>query len=173
MSNSGNDGSTYYHYNREERLARRQDAYERPSGGILRRNRSLTIILIDVLIVLMLFAIFRFFFFGREETPTVQGYAVSAELLETSQGSLGLVSISAPEEAPESSGIVTVRFAVLGSDQEDARSVEVKDLLPEGGERRRVSELFAGGPEEIRVVVEIDGETLELRASLPEEGSAP
>lgn len=173
MSNSGNEGGSYYHYNREERLARRQDAYERPSGGILRRNRSLTIILIDLLVVILLFAIFRFFFFGRQETPTLQGYAITAELLETSQGSLALVSIVAPEAAPEGSGIVTVRFAVPESDHDRAQSVEVKDLLPAEGERRRVSEIFPTGPEEIRVVVEIDGETLELGASLPAEQESP
>ncbi len=167
MSSNDKDGGLHYHYDREERLARRPDRWQ-PSGGIFKRNRSLTIILIDVLIVLMLFGIFRLFVFGGDRPPQLRGYTVGMDAVETSQGVLAIVTLQAGDEPEESSGIVTVRFRPAGGEP-----VEVKDLVPEPGARRRISELFPGGTASVTAIVEIDGEALELERSVDTEADAP
>jgi hypothetical protein len=165
------DGGAYYHYNREERLALRPDRRE-TSGGILKGNRSLTIILLDVLIVAIIFLIFRFVVFNRESPPAIMGYTVTVDLLETSGGVLGLVTVEAGDDPDPSSGIFTVRMTPTGAG--DDSPVEVKDLLPEPQQRRRVSELFSDGTTGMVVVVRIDEETLEARAELEQEtGESP
>jgi hypothetical protein len=164
----GTDGDVYYHYNREERLALRPDRRD-PSGGILKGNRSLTIILLDVLIVAIIFLIFRFVVFTGDSPPSIKGYTVTADLLETSGGVLGLVTLEAGREPEASSGIFTVRMTEVDADE--GAVVEVKDLLPEPENRRRVSELFPEGTRAVNVVVEIDDETLELRTGLDTEGT--
>ena len=163
MSANDNGGGLHYHYDREERLAHRPDRWE-PSGGIFKRNRSLTIILIDVLIVLMLFGIFRLFVFGGDGPPQLRGYTVDLDVLDTSQGVLAIVTLQAGEDPEESSGIVTVRFRPAGGE-----AVEVKDLVPEPGERRRISELFPGGTPSVTATVEIDEDLLELEGSVESE----
>ncbi|NBC29893.1 MAG: hypothetical protein GVY29_07865 [Spirochaetes bacterium] len=165
------EGGGYYHYDRDERLALRPDRHE-PSRGILKGNRSLTIILLDVLIVAIIFLIFRFAVFNGESPPAIMGYTVAVDLLETSGGVLGLVTLEAGGEPKPSSGIFTVRMTPSGS--EGASSLEVKDLLPDPQQRRRVSELFPDGTTGMDVVVQIDEETLELRAELDNEtGESP
>jgi hypothetical protein len=166
-SPGGADAELYYHYNREERLARRPDHYEAPKGGIFKRNRSLAIILLDVMVILLIFLIFRTFVFGGgADAPELQGYRLDMRLLETSQGVLALVTIRAPEEVEETSGIVEVSFSPGDGAPADAGSSEVGDLLPEPGEVRRISELFPAGTTQVDAVVSIDDKRLDLEAEI-------
>ncbi|MFW5786381.1 MAG: hypothetical protein ACOCYC_03980 [bacterium] len=181
MSPDETGGGMHYHYNREERLARRPDRWQ-PSGGVFKRNRSLTIILLDVLIVVILFAIFRIFIFGDGGPPELRGYTVALDVLNTSQGVLAVVTLDAGADPEESSGIVTVRFRPVGAtrngaspgtsseDRAGGEAVEVKDLLPEPGERRRISELLPSETTSVTATIEIDEDSLELQASVESEG---
>ncbi len=66
-----------YHYNREERLAQRPDRPEPQTGGIFRRNRSLTIILLDVSLVLLMFLLYLFLFRPQPARAEFDGYEVT------------------------------------------------------------------------------------------------
>ena len=163
---TGKERELYYNYNREERLARRSDRYESAKGGLFRRNRSLAIILLDVMVILLIFGIFRVFVFGGDNQPELMEYRFSMSLLETSQGALALVNIRAPAEPADTSGIVTVTFRPAGSSSEGAGPADVKDLLPEPGNERRISELFPEGTTQVDALVSIDDGKLELSATL-------
>lgn len=79
-------GDLGFHYDRDERLG---DRGERKSeqGGIFRRNRSLAITLLDVLLVLIIFALYMVFFRpgASDALVSVDGYTVdgSAFVFET------------------------------------------------------------------------------------------
>ncbi|TFH03827.1 MAG: hypothetical protein E4H09_04565, partial [Spirochaetales bacterium] len=54
-------GSAHYHYNREERIAGRQHEEKKSWLSLFRRNRSLTITILDVLLLLIVFLLYQFF----------------------------------------------------------------------------------------------------------------
>jgi hypothetical protein len=68
-----------YHYSREERLAMsnapRLDIRHRK--GIFRGNRSLYIVLLDVLLICLMFFLFRSFIFKPVNRIVLQGYTVT------------------------------------------------------------------------------------------------
>ncbi|MFW5828141.1 MAG: hypothetical protein ACOCU4_08610, partial [Alkalispirochaeta sp.] len=80
QARSGSD-AIHYHYNREEREATRQRVWTPPTGGFFRRNRALTLTLIDVVVILVLFAIVMFVVGPLSSRASLGDYAVSAEAL--------------------------------------------------------------------------------------------
>lgn len=72
-------GDLGFHYDREERLGDRGER-EPEQGGIFRRNRSLAITLLDLLLVLIIFALYMIFFRpgASDALARLDGYEVDA-----------------------------------------------------------------------------------------------
>ena len=70
-------GDLGFHYDRDERLGDRGER-EPETGSIFRRNRSLAITLLDLLLVLIIFALYMVFFRpgASDALMTLDGYAV-------------------------------------------------------------------------------------------------
>lgn len=83
-----------FHYSREEREATRQRVWTPPTGGFLRRNRALAIILVDVIIVVLLFFIYLFFLRPLEGQVRLGNYRASAQTFFVEEDLLVVVTIS-------------------------------------------------------------------------------
>lgn len=146
-----------YHYNRQEREAQRLSPDAGPSGGFFRRNRALTLIILDVFIVVILFIIYLVFLRPMEGEYRVAGYRFRVETFVVDDDILVAVDLRAPRDAT-GQPVVVVRV--------DNR--EVRDLAPRAGEDRRVviavpREGFSRGTASLTVT--IDGERQEVDLS--------
>lgn len=123
QTRSGAEGA-HFHYNRAEREATRQRVWTPPTGGFFRRNRALTLTLIDVVVILVLFAIVMFVVGPLSSRASFGGYAVSAEALYFDDEILVAVTVTDTETdariATPRDRVVTVR---LGEER-------VADLVP-------------------------------------------
>lgn len=77
--NPASDGLTTFRYNRAERESAAPCSGDRATGGFFRRNRSLTLTLIDVSIVLVLFGIYWFFLRPADWQTRIDGFRFRAE----------------------------------------------------------------------------------------------
>lgn len=171
------DGRTQYYGKGPEGLSER--LRRRPRGkGIFGGNRSLLIIFIDVIIILVIYAIFTFFLSGPTSSRTVEGYrfSLSANVVESTAVATLRISPPAgagsqsregpPPESSEQDPIVTVRFfpgAVDGVED------PVKDVLPASGRSERVFQRTREVGEEtemLSVQVEALGRSFVLETSL-------
>ena len=128
MADSERSRRPEFHYDREDRLNRRSRREEASRGGIFRRNRSLAILLLDVVLIVILYLFLQFFVFGAEDRHTALGcrFVLRAVAFEDQVlVSLRITRRDAPKEGAESL-VATAVFGLQGSDvrQEDA------DLLP-------------------------------------------
>lgn len=144
-----NDGRTEYYGRGPRAVEERVERYPNKTG-IFGGNRSLTIIFIDVMIVLVIYAIYTFFLSGPNSTETIKGYEFSMSAAKINTDALVTVQVRAPEEriGGETGGensILVIRFL----DGHETVVKEVKDVLPQPQGRDRV----------FRHQVEIDAET--------------
>lgn len=115
-------GDLHFHSSREERLAGREQP-EKVNGGVFAGNRSLLIIMLDVLLVLLMFVIYLLFF-GPEAGVRVEGFRIEGSGFAFGEDLYLTVTIEAAEAIPAASGeatLVRVEFA-------DGTSVT--DVLP-------------------------------------------
>lgn len=68
-------GQYAFHYDREERLARKPRKAPEP-GGFLQRNRSLLIVLLDIVLVIAMFALYVLFFRTAPTSSEMDGFLV-------------------------------------------------------------------------------------------------
>ncbi|MFP4205148.1 MAG: hypothetical protein ACLFRR_00990 [Spirochaetaceae bacterium] len=150
-------------------LRKHFDERARRRGGLFGGNRSLTIIFIDIVIIVMLYAIFAAFLAGGDATRTIDGYRFSLTATRVDEDVVATVRVDAREEAqaPRRSeeGILTVLFP-----ETDASEVrEVKDVLPlVDGEARLFQhrmKMAAGEGNPVEVRVEALGRSFTLRAA--------
>lgn len=155
----------YFHYNREDRLSREgaTDLAKR-KGGILRGNRSLTILLLDILLLLLIAFVVIGLFQRSSHKGKLEGYALTLSALayqDAAYVTLTLESLKAAAEPPR----VFVKFYLSGSDEE----LFVSDVLPvkEGGEIVLKGSLpLFGDEEEILAEVKIGDKSTVLKKSL-------
>ena len=83
-----------FHYDRAEREAMRQRIWEAPTGNFFRRNRGLTLTLIDLVFVIALFGIFVFVIRPMAGRARIDHYRVEAEALHFDGEVLVSVSIT-------------------------------------------------------------------------------
>lgn len=116
--------SSHYHYNRADREASRQRVWTPPSGGFFRRNKALTLTLIDVIVVLVLFAIVMFVVGPLSSRGMVGDYRLSLEAIHFDGEILVAVTVTDTEfgerSAPASENVITVRVG----------EASVSDLVP-------------------------------------------
>lgn len=149
----------HFRYSREERLALTDRPKPHPPGGLFRRNRSLAIILLDVLLVLLVFILFQFVFTPGRSAVRVGDYNVRLSGFRFQNEIYLTVEFSRSrdrETIPAGAAVlVAVRFP--GGER-------VLDVLPvvEGGSTE-VTAVVENANQEVAVEVEILGETVTLR----------
>jgi hypothetical protein len=155
-----------YHSSREERTAGQSP--KKPRGGFLKHNRSLAIILIDVVFVFIVFLLFRFFTTSDPNTASLAGVDFTLEAFEFDNEVYLTVTARTDEERSSIGQAPQVFTAAFpdGSEVSDVlptepdypveiRAVLPRETIPESGEQRSV-----------RVSVEVADEQLELVASI-------
>lgn len=148
------DGGLHYHYSRSERLEQGgRDREQAKKGSIFRRNRSLTLILIDVALILVIYLLFTYVFNTQPTTHDYGGYSFTIRAV--AFGDEVLCTVRADQKDPEE-GVAGAPARVVFESGE-ARE-ETSDLLPTGqtGERNfraRLPRAEAG--EEVRATVYI------------------
>ena len=160
------DGRVTFHYRRDERLASRRrgcsDCDE--SGRPRRKNRSLRIILLDVVLIVIIYAVITTFFLPHGWRGSVGGLNVALRV-EASSDAVRYVLTATPRWGPfagdlSASTIVGVQFL------EDQRPVgiELVDIPPGRGEERvfTVTRPADRSAERIQARVRLDDATTTL-----------
>jgi hypothetical protein len=156
-----------YHSSREERTGGREPA--KPRGGILRHNRSLAIVLIDVIFVFVVFLLFRFLTAGDPTSASLAGVDFSLDAFEFDDEIYLTVTASTREERSpieESPRVFTVRFPD-GSKVSDVlptaptMPVEVRAVVPaavlDASDRERgVTVEIEAADEELELFARVD-----------------
>ena len=72
-----------YHYSREERLEQRDapDLSRREASGVFRGNRSLIVLLVDILLISLLFLVYRFVLYSPPHQGKLEGYTMALDAL--------------------------------------------------------------------------------------------
>ena len=151
----GTDEGTVFHYDRAEREAGRSHAWEPPRGGFFRRNKGLTLTIIDVAIVLLLFAIVTFVIGPLRSRGRIDPYRLAAEAVVFDGQVLIAVTVTDPDaghhEVPPADSVVTISVA----DQEAA------DLVPTVSPTRTVR--LRAALEDIRPAIRDDEVVITVR----------
>lgn len=119
-------GEQVFHYDREERLAGREQP-TRVTGGIFRRNRGLLIVMLDIVIVLLMFVLYLFLFRESPDSVTIGPYRAEGTAFEFESSVYVTVTISvadAGEAGPAPAGEETL---VVAGFPDGAR---VTDVVP-------------------------------------------
>lgn len=163
------DGKSHnFHYDRAERLAGKGGEKPPEPKGLFRRNRSLAIILLDLIIILIIFLLFQFIFTPGRSWARVGDYRVELSAFRFESEIYATVEISrvrtGDEQVAGSDSLVVIRFA----GRED-----VLDILPAAIDGRiSATTVFAAGEpaddSSITVELELLGETVTL-VSTPKE----
>jgi len=165
---SRTEGEYRFHYDREERI-RRSGREERvpQTGGIFKRNRSLAIILLDLIIVLIIFVIFGVIFRPDPSTGRAEGCEFTLRAVAYADQTLVSVRIRNVEGTlTEPQRIVTV---TAGPPDKPA-STQVKDLIPEKGKERVVRATLPPLPAgEVTSRISVAGSSLTLTTNIVEE----
>lgn len=161
-----------YHYDREDRLSRLPEELRGKvpvpgSKNVFRRNRTLSVILIDLLLIGLVWFVFLPLI-RTGATGSLQGYSFS--LHGFSYGGKALMSLKAVKEK-DGSGLppsYTASFALSSSD----RTIEMQGQLPSalhGSSTLRTSLPLSGKPRAVLCTVTLGGKKLTLKAKLQQE----
>ncbi len=133
-SDSPSPKELHFHYRAEEREQTRRRERPGTRGGVLRGNRSLTILLIDVVLVLLLFGVW---YFVLREDPWRGSLVGSEARLELRRQEDYLVARLEVEGTSEAIGgrHLEARF-VASRDGKPIDAVSYTEVTPEEGRRR-------------------------------------
>lgn len=103
-----------YHYDREDRLSRPGAPRRDPKLGFFRRNRSLTIVLLDLFILLLIGLGIYFFLSGRSYQGNLGGYSLVLRGFPYKDIVFATLTVkrTAPPENSYTSGILSERIFV-------------------------------------------------------------
>ena len=133
-----------YHYSRQDRLAMAAAPRFRDSaGGIFRRNRTLLIILLDLVIILVLGLLLVRFLYARVNRADLEGYNVVLRSVRTEEVILATLTVTKTASAAAAEQTIYVRFS-LERNPDEADSTYISGALPR--ERRGESILRAAIP---------------------------
>jgi hypothetical protein len=149
----------HFHYSREQRLSmpNAPDLAMRGKKGILKGNRSLVILLVDVLLIFILFVVYRYFFY-RPSYVTLRGMAVSDRVIASVRVARRQESVTQAEP-----GRVYVRF--LLKDEEIRLSEELPTIRGAAVELT-ASLLIPGKGQQLHAEVQIGDKTINLERRL-------
>ncbi len=163
MSEHHDDGRMIYHSRKPDQPWQQdQDGNQRAVRPRRRsRNRSLVIILIDVAVILLIYAVVSTFISSDSWRGTIAGVEAELHLLSSDQNSVWEVRLTRRRgaEAEPRTQIVTVVF----SDGESFESEPIMDVVPQRSGETRV--LDTVGPQDAAVVraeVTVNSEVLLL-----------
>jgi hypothetical protein len=126
-----------YHYSRQDRLSMATAPRFRDSGGgVFRRNRTLLIILLDLVVILILGVFLVRFLYARVNRADLEGYRVVLRGVRTEEVVLATLAITNTSAASTGQQSVFVRFSLeRNPDEED--SIYTSGIAPpdRGGER--------------------------------------
>lgn len=146
-------GKLHFHYDREDRIKNLAGARPEQTGikGLFRRNRSLFITLLDVLVLIILFVIVTFIFKTRSAAEPIPGYSISARAATFDDRLLINTTFTAVRDSEnEPSGVRVVLSHGNVSRQ------ELMDVLPgKEGEQRVVRGTLPIKSSEKKVLIEI------------------
>jgi hypothetical protein len=127
-----------YHYSRQDRLSMATAPRFRDSGGgIFRRNRTLLIILLDLVIILILGLLLVRFLYARVNRTDLEGYSVVLRGVRSEEVILATLTVTkTASSAPAEQQTIYVRLS-LERNPAEADSTYISDILPRerGGER--------------------------------------
>lgn len=153
----------HYHYNREERTAlKHQPAREPVSGNIFRRNRSLAIVVLDVMILLLVFGIWWAFMRTPSDSVMVNDYRF--ELTGgISEGDTYAVLTVRNDGEDRSAALFDARFE---SAPDAEAAAERSEILPMPGDVEVVRVRWQGSYEELRATVRWRDGSAEIQATV-------
>ncbi len=159
-----NESELHFHYNRDERLAQ---AERRPrfitKGSIFRRNRSLLIILLDILLLLIVFGVWWGFLRTPEDTLVRDGYRFELAALSTGEEILATLTITNRGDAVDAS-IFDAEFRTTHDENDREGAVlSDRDVLPVPGDVRTMRVRFSGSGDRIELTVRYGETELSLR----------
>lgn len=128
--------SLSFHYDRDERLQGRPDPV--PRRGFFFRNRSLAIVVIDLLVVFVVFVLMRLLVFTGQGTETVGLYEVRLEAFSFDGEVYVTVVVTASQAIERQSGPDTLLEVTFPD------GTTITDLLPDGeGESTEVRHVLS------------------------------
>jgi len=153
-----------FHYSREERLAAGGREKQPEPKGLFKRNRSLAIILLDVVVIVIMFLLFQFVFNPGRSWRRVEDYRVDLTTFRFEDEIYATVDIERVRggDAPTGSeSLVVVRYP--GMD-------DILDVLPNiEGDSISATATFTGdefGPDEaLEVEIELLGRTVTVTST--------
>jgi len=125
-----------YHYSRQDRLDMAAAPRFRDSGGgIFRRNRTLLIILLDLVIILILGLFLVRFLYARVNRADLEGYNVVLRSVRTEEVILATLTVRKTASTAAAVQTVYVRFS-LERNPDEGDSTYISGVLPRerGGE---------------------------------------
>lgn len=127
-----------YHYNRQERLSM-PTAPRHPErrGGIFRRNRTLLIILVDLVIVLILGLFLMRFLYAQVSRADLEGYSVVLRGAYSQDVVIATLTVKNNHSESRREQRVNVRFSLVRNPGEED-STYVSSLAPPGREEESI-----------------------------------
>ena len=114
-----------YHYSRQDRLSMASaPRFPERKGGIFRRNRTLLIILLDLVIIMILGVFLVRFLYARVNRAELEGYRVVLRGVRTEEVVLATLTVTNTTAAPMGQKTVFARFSLeRNPDEEEATYV--------------------------------------------------
>lgn len=162
------EGAYTFHYDRRERLATGgvdRDGAPARKGGIFKRNRSLAIVVIDLLVILLVFGLYRFFWAPTPHLSRIAEHSLTLVAFEF--GSDIYVTLRIEAEDGSAGAPVTVEF------EAGDESALVQDVLPGSGSKTTVRAILSMGRnarvDAVGATVTVGEQSVSLSANIEEE----
>lgn len=162
------EGQYHYHYDRSEREVGLSGYAERNlhTSGFLRRNRSLAITLIDLLVLLLLFLLIMFYLKMQPSGSRFEGLEVTSDAYLSEERLFVALTFERTEDSGPT-GMVRVLFRVLPDD----RRLELIDALPKSmGDSRTMRGVVECSSREPRLFATVDLEERSEVIEIPVRG---
>lgn len=154
---------SHYHYSREERLSQKERSGRQKSehsGSIFRRNRSLTIVLLDLSVLLIVFGIWWAFLRTPADSTTIGEFRVELGAgVETGRTYATLTLRNIGDD--RSGALFDVRFT--GVDGDSLFELSDRDVLPVPGDIRLLRSEWDRELEEVRAQLNWEGGSGSIR----------
>lgn len=154
-------GDYHFHYKREERIERGgRGAARGNAGGVFRRNRALTIVLLDIVILLIVMGVWWAFLRTPTDALNLGDYRFELSA-GVNKGSTYTTLTVRNTGSDRSSALFTVEFTGEGGE-----TIEDRDVLPIPGDVRVIRARWNNELDEVRMSVEWGEQFGEVRTSV-------
>lgn len=161
-----NDGELHFHYNRDERL---ELADRRPKfvtkGSIFRRNRGLTIVLLDILLLLIVFGVWWGFLRTPEDSIVLDGYRFELSALGRGEATLVTLTITNRGDAVDAP-LFDAQFRLIRDERVRPGAIDDRDVLPVPGDVRTMRVSFDETADRVEAEVRYNASSLVLRTTV-------